>query len=349
MKVDFGFDIKNEYYNMEHMVVVFNYLFISLLFSATFWSFIQNDYLLATVQLGVAFAMLFTYLSFTQNENINTFITLTITIYFISSLGYYIYADKNLLSALSLLFFPFIALMLTGIKVGSIITILYIFIIISHNTTLLGHELTQEEFFDISIGLFLSAILAFMIENNRKRTFSHISESMKRLEEISLKDSLTGLYNRHYLNKMLNSHKLDNKPLLFCITDIDNFKNYNDFYGHQQGDTVLHDIAQIKKTIFDIENQSFVIRLGGEEFGGFIYGLPDPRHLLEAFQDQISLLDCEHIKNAPYNKCTVSIGAVFCENSGTLDFSKLYQTADDALYEAKLKGKNQIVWKNLST
>ncbi|MCF6172697.1 MAG: GGDEF domain-containing protein [Campylobacteraceae bacterium] len=166
---------------------------------------------------------------------------------------------------------------------------------------------------------------------------------------MSNRDELTQLYNRHFLkNNILENEELVNKPLLFCISDIDNFKEYNDTYGHQKGDEALQKIAEVKKTTIGTHKNNFIIRLGGEEFGCFIFDIEKAKAYIDDFFQKLSSLKIEHIHNNPFGFCTVSIGAVYCQNKEGVNFSQLYKIADEALYEAKKSGKNRIVYKNIS-
>jgi diguanylate cyclase (GGDEF)-like protein len=126
--------------------------------------------------------------------------------------------------------------------------------------------------------------------------------------------------------------------------DIDNFKLYNDTYGHIEGDNVLKQVAKV------IQNQAkrgsdFVFRLGGEEFGIYarIDKIDNLDSFLEQFLEEIRKLELEHIHNPPYNKVTISMGAVIAKISknSTVSFEEIYKIVDDLMYEAKRNGKNQ--------
>jgi len=135
---------------------------------------------------------------------------------------------------------------------------------------------------------------------------------------------------------------------MFCITDIDNFKLYNDTYGHQKGDETLKIVAEIKQQSIGDTDNHFVIRLGGEEFGGFIFDSTNPKESIDTFFEKLKNTNIEHKENKPYEICTISMGAVICHGANKFDFTKIYQLADEALYEAKKNGKNQVVYKNFS-
>ena len=84
---------------------------------------------------------------------------------------------------------------------------------------------------------------------------------------MAFKDNLTGLYNTHYLNQL--EQKILSEGGLSVLIDLDHFKEINDVYGHHQGNDVLKDIGQIIEDFTRQFNESYGIRLGGDEF--FIY------------------------------------------------------------------------------
>jgi len=234
------------------------------------------------------------------------------------------------------------------LRIGGFLTIVYTSIIIVNVYLNIGVYVDIVGFLQISIGLIIFSVLSYFYEHSRKEAFQKMLISMNKLEEISHLDELTKLYNRRFLNnKILHNKELHNKPLLFCISDIDNFKAYNDYYGHQKGDEALQQIANIKNTTIGTAKNQFVIRLGGEEFGGFIFNSSNPKKNIDDFFNKLKSLSIEHKKNSPFNTCTVSMGAVYCENKDGLNFSKLYQIADEALYEAKNSGKNKVIYRNI--
>jgi diguanylate cyclase (GGDEF)-like protein len=93
---------------------------------------------------------------------------------------------------------------------------------------------------------------------------------MKIVEQLSITDELTGIYNRRHFNKLfqeeLKNAFSEKQPLSFFMFDIDHFKQYNDYYGHQKGDDVLKTIGIIMKAQKERDTDLF-FRLGGEEFG----------------------------------------------------------------------------------
>ena len=168
----------------------------------------------------------------------------------------------------------------------------------------------------------------------------------KHIEHLSITDELTQLYNRRFFNtkiiEEINRAKRENNYLSFLIMDIDYFKEYNDTYGHQQGDLVLEKVANLlkKKTS---RASDFAFRLGGEEFG--IITSLDKEKVIEfanLIKTEIENLHIEHKASDISKYLTISIG-IFSKSGVEISNSDaLYKEADDCLYEAKNLGRNSI-------
>lgn len=165
-------------------------------------------------------------------------------------------------------------------------------------------------------------------------------ELFVKTKELAMIDSLTGTYNRRYMETCLKKEIMRceryKKNASVCIIDIDNFKKINDTYGHQVGDDVLAKFAlQIKKTI---REEDVLCRYGGEEF---LVLLPETcvvgaKNLAKRIQNSVfkdSLLK--------HYKITFSAGiASYPKNGKTID--ELISIADTFLYKAKAEGKNRV-------
>ena len=189
-------------------------------------------------------------------------------------------------------------------------------------------------------------------DNNNKIGYTSIQHDItaqKRLEEISITDSLTNVYNRRHFDnifpKILNSAKRKDERISFLLMDIDHFKQYNDLYGHQMGDKVLIAVAKcLKDTLHRADDYCF--RLGGEEFG--IIFKSDSKEQSIAFaniiKNNIKNLAIEHNGNSASDVVTASLGLV-CENARSMDnIDNVYKKADDLLYKAKNNGRNRVCY-----
>lgn len=170
----------------------------------------------------------------------------------------------------------------------------------------------------------------------------------KIIEQISITDAMTNLYNRRYFDKIfskrLNLSKRLNKKLAFCMMDIDHFKQYNDTYGHQDGDTALIKVAAILRKSLKREDD-FVFRLGGEEFGllYFTQNEQDALNIANKSRQNIEDIKIIHEKNSASSYVTVSMGLyIYDFKKEDLSAKDIYLKADKLLYKSKQNGRNQI-------
>lgn len=169
----------------------------------------------------------------------------------------------------------------------------------------------------------------------------------KHFERLSMRDDLTGLFNRRYFNEVapLFFQKVNREKIIvaMCILDVDYFKLFNDTYGHPAGDHVLAAIGNALNGIFQ-RKSDLVFRLGGEEFGA-LFIVKDPDDAIEAANkilSQIRGLQISHEKNPP-GIVTVSIGMKIVKASESNDLKSIYERADAALYRAKDTGRDRFV------
>jgi diguanylate cyclase (GGDEF)-like protein len=166
------------------------------------------------------------------------------------------------------------------------------------------------------------------------------------LERLSFLDGLTGLANRRYfdnsLDKAWRSCQRENAPLTVIMLDVDFFKPYNDFYGHQQGDQALRDLANV---IADqaVRPQDLVARYGGEEFVVLLPWVDEvaagqlAERILQAVREQ----KLPHEKSSCANYLTVSAGVATCVPTLQAHPASLVASADAALYQAKRDGRDR--------
>jgi diguanylate cyclase (GGDEF)-like protein len=145
--------------------------------------------------------------------------------------------------------------------------------------------------------------------------------------------------------KELLRARRDKLSFTFVMMDIDHFKQYNDTYGHSEGDTVLKLIA----TFLDDKLSragDFCFRLGGEEFGFFFTGntFEEVLDYTNIICKGIEKLHIKHSGNSASNYVTASFGLIhFNYKSVIIDADSIYVTADKALYRAKKDGRNRVV------
>ncbi len=170
----------------------------------------------------------------------------------------------------------------------------------------------------------------------------------KELELLATTDSLTGLGNRrsmldwirHEIERSARSHK----PLALCMIDVDHFKKINDTHGHLSGDRAIIAIARTcNETIRKID---MAARFGGEEFVILMpeTDLNEARFATERLRAAIEALSIFSESHQPFSM-TISIGVAFFDNHCADDtMTKLLNRADKALYQAKVAGRNQVVF-----
>lgn len=170
-----------------------------------------------------------------------------------------------------------------------------------------------------------------------------------KLEQASYTDSLTALFNRRYFNivyeREFKRALRSNKPFVFMMLDIDFFKQYNDTYGHLQGDAALQAVAKVLRTTLQRPGD-YPFRLGGEEFGIILTDsdCKNARMMGEKVRSNIESLKIEHNGSKISPILTISIGGICITPTAHMGEDALIHTADTNLYAAKERGRNQVVF-----
>jgi diguanylate cyclase (GGDEF)-like protein len=166
----------------------------------------------------------------------------------------------------------------------------------------------------------------------------------EKLHDQSIRDPLTGLYNRRFLEATLEQelHRSGrhHTGLGVIMADIDKFKAFNDSFGHNAGDIVLKEVGSLFRR--SVRTEDIVCRYGGEEF---LIVMPDTslesvRERAEVMRDAIAKLELQHAGHA-LGKITASFGISFSQD-GVLTPEILLRYADEALYESKRRGCNCV-------
>jgi len=176
----------------------------------------------------------------------------------------------------------------------------------------------------------------------------------KKLENVSYTDSLTNMHNRRYFNlvysRELKRAKRTHSYITFMMLDIDFFKQYNDTYGHIEGDFALKSVAKVLKDTLQ-RPSDFVFRLGGEEFGVLLTQTDESNsaRLARDIGDAIRARGIKHSGSSVNEFLTISIGVVCCIADDALKEEILLTKADEMLYEAKDTGRDRyIITSNIS-
>ncbi len=201
---------------------------------------------------------------------------------------------------------------------------------------------------------------AYLNQLQRDAAYRELHESQRRLVEINNElqrlsnvDGLTGLSNRRYFNDFVTAQwKLamrDHQPLSILMIDVDDFKRYNDTYGHLAGDEVLKSVAMaIQQGL--LRPTDLAARFGGEEFvavlpatGGDAAGT-----LGERLRHNVEELHIAHGGSTVGKYATISVGSASVLPHGDTTIELLIESADHALYDAKRAGKNRVVMQEQS-
>jgi len=181
-------------------------------------------------------------------------------------------------------------------------------------------------------------------EHEKDMLLEKLHHLNKQLETLAVTDGLTKLYNHRFfmetLNREFSRSRRMSMPLAMLMADIDNFKNFNDTYGHQLGDEILINVANMLKS--SRRGSDIVARYGGEEF---VLLLPDTR-LEQAAIVAEKLRKCVEESSIDSRrrklKITISLGVSAMEKNSLRNPKDLLILADKALYKAKRGGKNKV-------
>lgn len=172
---------------------------------------------------------------------------------------------------------------------------------------------------------------------------SDLKEHQKQLELLAHYDSLTGLPNRKLFDDRLQQAivhcKRNERSLAVAYIDLDGFKSINDNYGHAAGDHLLKTVAARMKT--SLRESDTIARFGGDEFVVILDDL-DTTHSSTPYIKRLLTAAAQPVEYQGLSlQVSTSIGVAFFDSSGTLAADQLLRQADQAMYQAKLSGKNR--------
>ncbi|WP_461200880.1 bifunctional diguanylate cyclase/phosphohydrolase [Anoxybacillus sp. TBDG-1] len=230
----------------------------------------------------------------------------------------------------------------------------------SRFTGIFNLGLLKEVFFVYFVTLLLSLVLIILIDNEGffglflftvlvvllSITFGKVLEWYQEMSNQVNKDYLTGLYNhgyfKDYLKELFRETKKTGGQFSLAFLDLDDFKKYNDYHGHVQGDRLLKFVGEYLKN--ETKERGFTVaRYGGEEFAIILPNIS--KYEAAAFMDQLrkKLNDTpfDGVERLPYRCISFSCGIAEYE-SGMYEESELLHKADEALYYSKAQGKNNV-------
>jgi two-component system chemotaxis family response regulator WspR len=195
---------------------------------------------------------------------------------------------------------------------------------------------------------------SYIYLQERDLAFRALQESQRRLaeansalEKLSALDGLTGIANRRRFDQELKSNWYrairQSTSISLIMIDIDFFKLYNDYYGHQQGDDCLKQVAMILEKTASRETD-LVARYGGEEFGVILpeTGQKGALELAEQMRHNIEETNIDHVVSEISDHITISIGVATAVPEQNSNPESLVSFADQGLYQAKEDGRNRV-------
>ena len=206
--------------------------------------------------------------------------------------------------------------------------------------------LTASPFFGLD-GELVGVVGSFKDITERKEAEAALQDANRELARVAAIDGLTQIANRRHFDACLEQEwrrlQRERKPLALILSDIDFFKNYNDYYGHQLGDDCLWSVAQAIEA--NVRRPAdLAARYGGEEFAVILPNTPleGGLHVAECIRRAVCGLQIDHSRSAVAAHVTMSIGisAAVPGQGGSME--RLLQTADAALYQAKSEGRNCV-------
>ncbi len=329
--------------------------FIFLFFSL--FNFFMDRFIIAGLDAGAGFISMYAVYDLKKNKNLPRAAKIsTFNLMFFFLTFAYLHGSAHY-ALLWTVFLPIFAIFSNGKKVGLYFSIIFYLLLYTMAYFSLGEWDEGKWIIDDWMRLvFTSILLTFGIYMNESsqeesdKKLSQIRENEKRhIEELrtkSISDELTSLYNRRYYNetipKLISLAKRQNLFVTFFILDIDYFKNYNDRYGHIEGDEALVKVASVIQNYIQ-RNDDFVFRLGGEEFAGIILSNNKDKTLLKIKNlcKIIEDLKIAHSDSQVSKYLTVSIGMTTISHQNDYNIDRLYKLADEALYSAKNSGRNR--------
>ncbi len=197
------------------------------------------------------------------------------------------------------------------------------------------------------LALMLGMGVVVYMTDRYKHEHQLLEEKNEELQQLMRIDTLTGLYNKKFLNEQLKVlmalSRRDECPLSILVIDIDFFKNYNDMYGHIQGDQCLVEVSEIINHSVLRQSDS-VFRFGGEEFVVLLYnvGSESGEIVGQRIVDNVREARIKHIGSEIAEFITVSAGLFTYDGKKDMTTNSVIRMGDEALYMAKKGGRDQI-------
>ena len=325
-----------------NLINIFHFIALMALIPLGILALYRSLDVLGFMLLGVALILFINcyYFKFSKNKILVSYVMVTLLfilyIYLVYTGGF-----KNT-GPLWIYTLPMVSMFLLGFRTGLVYIALFfvvlMIILFEINVPIYSYGFKLRLVLSLLVVTFLASVYEYLQE----KTFLHMHNLSKELEEASYKDYLTQIYNRRGVDKELKNiyaHcKKNNHHFSLMVCDIDYFKKINDYYGHIVGDEVL------KKVVLEIKNiirkDDVLARWGGEEF---LVLLPDTS-IDDAYKVAEKIRKTIENTLFTYNnhtiKMTVSLG--IAKDNNALSISEVISQADAHMYAAKRQGRNIV-------
>ncbi len=250
-------------------------------------------------------------------------------------------------SVIWVLLLPSCGLLLLGAKLGTIVSavilsIMLLFFCVPTLNSQLSFHYSNSFMIRFPIVFIATYLISLFLESYRSLTYKELKKTQKKFEILYTHDALTGARNRYgfedCVSQLLNLHETSKIGVL--MIDIDHFKNFNDTYGHNNGDVVLKTIVKtIKDNMNDKQN---VYRWGGEEFVVMFFDGENAYKYATDIQAAIKTTPVI-LENGNKVSITSSMGLIISEKvKSPIEIQSLIKKADELLYKAKNNGRDRI-------
>ena len=253
--------------------------------------------------------------------------------------------NPNGVSVIWMTMLPSFGMLLFELRYGTSLSLLMFFVLVFFFWTPAGQGLLQFNYSKTFMTRFpllyiTCIVVAYLLGRMGEASHKALRESQKDYEHLCYHDALTNLYNRFWLQSIIDDPEKHNlKPSAVAILDIDNFKQINDSYGHPNGDIV---ICETGDTILQTLNGSGdLCRWGGDEFLVLFHTDIDAETVCRRIVDAIRSHSFTFDGKTLYT--TLSIGLVAAATGSTDDIEALIHQADVNLYQAKENGRNCMI------
>ena len=357
LTLNIEFDNKLTYRRLLLITSVLLITTLVLSFFALFNAFVLHDYLIASINSAAAIISIYALYNLKKYKNVPLAAKLSTFNLVFFFLTFILVNGNDHFGLIWTVFVPIYSILTNGKQIGVYFSLAFytVLFILSFNAIGIWNDgaWQLQDWLRLSIASSVLTLAMYMNESAMEESDKQLvlvrereKEYIKKLEEKSITDELTGLYNRRYYNemipKLISLAKRKDYYITFFILDIDFFKDYNDHYGHQKGDETLIAISNVLRNHIQ-RGDDFVFRLGGEEFAGIIISEDKEKTYtwILSITKVIENLKIEHKASKISKYVTSSIGISTLSPDKNYNGNNLYRFADEALYIAKNSGRNR--------